>query len=90
MTSDERLPPKASLMRKGSEMHDKSQVDIEGEPKTKPKLRVDDDHGETSSTLDPETWALPYVRPKRWKVAARKRRSKPTRTTLRWKWLSVE
>ena len=46
--------------------------------------RVDDDHGETSSTLDPETWALPYVRPKRWKVAARKRRSKPI-----WKWLRV-
>ena len=51
--------------------------------------RVDDDHGETSSTLDPETWALADVRPKRWKVAARKRRSKPIRTTLRWKWLKV-
>ena len=51
--------------------------------------RVDDDHGETSSTLDPETWALKCVRPKRRKVAARKRRSKPIRTTLRWKWLRV-
>ena len=51
--------------------------------------RVDDDHGETSSTLDPETWALADVRPKRRKVAARKRRSKPIRTTLRWKWLRV-
>ena len=51
--------------------------------------RVDDDHGETSSTLDPETWALADVRPKRRKVAARKRRSKPIRTTLRRKWIRV-
>ena len=35
--------------------------------------RVDDDHGETSSTLDPETWTLTNVRPKRWKVVARRR-----------------
>ena len=51
--------------------------------------RVDDDHGETSSTLDPNTWALADVRPKRRKVAARKRRSKLIRTTLRRKWLRV-
>ena len=51
--------------------------------------RVDDDHGETSSTLDPKIWALADVRPKGRKVAARKRRSKPIRTTLRWKWLRV-
>ena len=42
--------------------------------------RVDDDHGKTSSTLDPKTWALTYVKPKRRKVAARKRRSKPIRS----------
>ena len=51
-------------------------------------IRVDD-YGETSSTLDLETWALADVRPKRWNVAARKRRSKLIRTTLRWKWLRV-
>ena len=51
--------------------------------------RVDDDHGDTSSTLDSQTWALANVRPKRWKVAAKKRRSKPIQTTLRWKWLRV-
>ena len=51
--------------------------------------RVDDDHGETSSTLDPKTWALVDVRPNRQKVAARKRRKIPIRTTLRWKWLRV-
>ena len=40
VTSDDRLPLKEeSLMRKGSVVHDKSQVDIEGEPKTKPNLR---------------------------------------------------
>ena len=39
--------------------------------------RADNDHGETSSTLHPETWALGDVRPKIGKVAARKRRSKP-------------
>ena len=48
--------------------------------------RVDDEHGETPPTLDLETWALADVRPKRWKVVARKRRSKPMQTTLRWKW----
>ena len=51
--------------------------------------RVDDEHGETSSTLEQETWALVDVRPKRRKVAERKGRSKPIRTTLRWKWLRV-
>ena len=51
--------------------------------------RADDDHGETSSTLDLETWALADVRPKRQKVAARKRRSKPIRTTLRRTWIRV-
>ena len=51
--------------------------------------RVDDDHGETSSILDLETWALIDVRTKRRKVVARKRRLKPIRTTLRWKWLRV-
>ena len=50
--------------------------------------RVDDDHGETSSTLDPETWALADVRPKRRKVAAGKERLKPMRiTTLRRRWI---
>ena len=51
--------------------------------------RVEDDHGKPSSTLNSETWALANVRPKRWKVAAKKRRSKPIQTTLRWKWLRV-
>ena len=51
--------------------------------------KEDDDHGETSSKLDPDTWPLADVRPKRWKVAARKQRSKPIRTTFRWKWLRV-
>ena len=32
--------------------------------------KVDDDHGETSSTLDPETWALIDVRHKIRKVMA--------------------
>ena len=39
--------------------------------------RVDDDHGDTSSTLDSQTWALANVRPKRRNVVARKRRLKP-------------
>ena len=39
VTSDDRLPLKESLMWKGSEVHDKSQVDSEGEPKTEPKVR---------------------------------------------------
>ena len=34
--------------------------------------RAGNDHRETSSILDPETWALANVRPKRWKVTARK------------------
>ena len=34
--------------------------------------RVNHDHCETFSTLDPHTWALTDVRSKRWKVAARK------------------
>ena len=50
---------------------------------------VDDGHGEISSTLDLETMALAYVRPKRQKVTERKRRSKPIRTTLRRRWLRV-
>ena len=49
VTSDERLPPKASLMRKGSEMHDKSQVDIEGEPKMETKARQTMDDEEVTS-----------------------------------------
>ena len=45
--SDDRLPPtEESLMRKGSEMHDKSQVDIEGELKTEPKSRPTKDEEE--------------------------------------------
>ena len=40
MTSDDQLSPKEeSSIRKGSVVHDKSQVDIEGEPKTEPKSR---------------------------------------------------
>ena len=44
--SGHRLPPKESLMRKGSEMHEKSQVDIEGELKTEPKSRPTKDEEE--------------------------------------------
>ena len=51
--------------------------------------RADEDHGEIFSTLDLEIWVLANVRSKRWKVAARKRRSKPIRTTLRRRWLRV-
>ena len=40
VTSNDQLPPnEESSMRKGSVVHDKSQVDIEGEPKTEPKSR---------------------------------------------------
>ena len=49
VTSDDRLPPKESLMRKGSEMHDKSQVDIEGEPKMETKAR---------QTMDGMMWPI--------------------------------
>ena len=52
-------------------------------------IRADNEHEETSSTLNPETWALVDVRPKRRNVGARNQRSKPIRTTLRWKWLRV-
>ena len=38
-------------MRKGSTVHAKSQVDIEGEPKTKPKLRQKIDEEEVASQL---------------------------------------
>ena len=34
--------------------------------------RADDNHGETSSTVDQETWALSNVRPKGRNVAVRK------------------
>ena len=58
----------------------------EGDVKMK---RVDDDHEETFPTKVLETWALTDVRPKRRKVAVRKQRSTPTRTTIRWKWQRV-
>ena len=54
----------------------------------KPK-RVDDDHEETFPTKVLEIWALTDVSPKRRKLAMRKQRSKPMRTTIRWKWLRV-
>ena len=48
--SDDRLPPKEeSLMRKGSEMHGKSQVETEGELKTEPKSRPTKDEEEIVS-----------------------------------------
>ena len=47
VTSDERIPPKEeSSMRKGSAVHDKSQVETEGEPKTEPKSRPTKDEEE--------------------------------------------
>ena len=55
VTSDERLPPKASLMRKGSEMHDKSQVDIEGEPKTMDDEEVASQRLRTNDVADMKT-----------------------------------
>ena len=58
----------------------------EGDVKMK---RVDNDHEETFPTKVLETWALTNVRPKRQKVVVKKQRSKPMRTTIRWKWLRV-
>ena len=59
VTSNDRLPPKESLMRKGSEMHDKSQVDIEGEPKTEPKARQTmDDKEVASQRLRTNMWPI--------------------------------
>ena len=50
MTSDDRLPPKEeSLIRKGSAVHGKSQVETEGELKTEPKLRPTKDEEEIVS-----------------------------------------
>ena len=49
VTNDDRLPPKESSMRKGSTMHDKSQVNIEGEPKREPKSRQMIDEEEVTS-----------------------------------------
>ena len=50
MISDDRLPPKEeSSIRKGSAVHDKSQVETEGEPKTEPKSRPTKDEEEIVS-----------------------------------------
>ena len=50
VTSDDRLPPKEeNSIRKGSVVHDKSQVETEGEPKTKPESRSTKDEEEMAS-----------------------------------------
>ena len=50
VTSNDRIPPKEeSSMWKGSVVYDKSQVEVEGEPKTEPKSRKTKDEEEFSS-----------------------------------------
>ena len=69
----------------GYEAHDFEEIAMENDVKAK----MVNGHEEPFPTLVLETWALTDVRPKRRKLASRKKRSILIRTTLRWKWLSV-